>query len=419
MTFSSDDHDALNHDETGGRPAHGEAFAHPQSELLWRALQQADESAKVELLELLRGHLASADDARSPHQQRVARATAALREAAALQAERERLAPADVRLGERAYAALREEHAERGWPPAASVRRWLGGTWNEALRGARLNSVVDGEAVIYRLGPAFTREEACAAVRRCTEDLGRTPTWWEYLHWARRPDVRRSFGRRPRSQPVFDRLFPDGGWLAVLQASQVIDPDCEVPGAVSSSGVVRPSGFRYNDEQLRDALSCCAQTLGGSPSTTAYMRWRAQQLSGQLEDQQRAASDQRPLTAIPTMLTFWRRWRTWDEALKACGLDALGGRGRPGVSKPRQASKKGRKPAEEQLLRRCFLQAYEQKGDPFTINAFAEWREQQQRDAETKKLPRPQIPHWSTYQIRFGGWKGAHLRFLGRARQWH
>lgn len=98
-------------------------------------------------------------------------------------------------------------HPECGWPPDSSIRRWLGGSWNDALRAARLEALPDGDAIKVHLGGALTADEIIAALRLCAEHLGHVPTFTDYRHWACRPDVVQLAGRRPRSQPPIDRVF--------------------------------------------------------------------------------------------------------------------------------------------------------------------------------------------------------------------
>ena len=101
-----------------------------------------------------------------------------------------------------AYERLRCELGRKGdWPPESSIRRFVGGTWNDALRRAALDPVADGDALRTQLGGRLTPEECAAAVRECSEETrDPLPTYSSYIAWCRRPDVRRRPGRRPHSQ---------------------------------------------------------------------------------------------------------------------------------------------------------------------------------------------------------------------------
>jgi hypothetical protein len=199
----------------------GRRFADPSADIVWAAIETLDEAAKHEVFSQLRGHLAVPDARQTDEQARVAKSVAALREPAAILAAR---GDSDG-LSTSKYEALRREDRRRKseWPPESSIRRFVAGTWNDALRRAQLEPVVDGDAIVVSLGGRFTREECTAAVRDCSNDLNDPlPGFADYLRWSRRPDVRRRAGRRPASQPPFDRIF--NGWTDVLVAAGLAQP---------------------------------------------------------------------------------------------------------------------------------------------------------------------------------------------------
>ena len=175
---------------------------------MWAAIQALDEAAKHELLGHLRTHLDIPDARRTMQQAQVAKAVASLREAVEILAAR----GGGEELTTRAYERLRAELDRGGdWPPQSSIRRFVGGTWNDALRRAQLDPVADGDALRAQLGGRLTAEECAAAVRECSQETrDPLPTYSSYIAWCRRPDVRRRPGRRPHSQAPLPVLCPVG-----------------------------------------------------------------------------------------------------------------------------------------------------------------------------------------------------------------
>lgn len=361
----------------------GDLFADPSTRLVWAAICTLEEAAQHEVLRHLRERLAVAGDRETPQQIRIARSIAALREASDLLQAPETLSLV-------VFKRLREENPEFGWPPEASIRRWLGGSWNDALQRAGLDEVPDGDVTTYHLGSALTRDEALTAVRACAQDLKTTPTFSQYVHWARRPDVRRRQGRRPSSQLPFERLF--GGWLPALIAAGLVDEQAPARPA-SSSGQVRPSGYRFSTEQIHAALRAVAERLGRAPRTSEYQRIRAELL-----DERDAEG--RPVRAMPSYNVINNRYAIWDDALIDAGLEPLGGRNtRSAPPRERESSKR----ISDEEIFEVLREAYEEVGDPFTTLAYAAWREEQlERDREQRRFRR--LPIWGTVSGRFGTW---------------
>jgi len=134
----------------------------------------------------------------------------------------------------------------------------------------------EGDVLKLNWNHAFDDGEAVAAALECARDLEAVPSWWEYLHWARRTGVVRRPGRRPRSRSVFDRLWPHGGFPPAWCRREVIDDDLQDPQArrVGKQEQVLPAGYRYSRELLRKTLHQAARDLGHPPSAPEYDRWR-------------------------------------------------------------------------------------------------------------------------------------------------
>jgi hypothetical protein len=112
----------------------------------------------------------------------------------------------------RRYEEMRSEHPECAWPPARSVKRWLGvPSWSAALQCAHLPVArADDDPPEVELGAKFGPGELCAALLACANDLGRLPGFNDYYSWAHRADVRKQFLRLPLSQAPFSRIFRTG-----------------------------------------------------------------------------------------------------------------------------------------------------------------------------------------------------------------
>jgi hypothetical protein len=315
------------------RPVAGELFIDSGARAAWAAIENLEPGLKHDILRALSSRMATPDAGATPDQLRVARAIAALREAAD---ELQRETGSDD-LSVWAYRRLAAERGrEYAWPPDGSIRRWLGGSWNDALRRAGLRAVPDGDALIREQGPAYTKAELLAAVTGYVADSGEVaPAAWRYLMWAKRPDVRRRPGRRPRSLGPFLRHYE--GWGDVLAAAGVgtapapSGKHCAVVaggvfGAAAGMVVYSRSGYGYSDEQVRAGLIEVAERLGAregtgrrSPKTLEYARERAAIMA---EEQEAGL----PLRAIVSLGTIQARYEHWDSALIDAGLEPVNGR---------------------------------------------------------------------------------------------
>ena len=383
-------------DERRAEPPRTKRFNDPEAEVVWPAILMLPEAAKHELARRLGEHLAIAEDRTTPQGERVARAVTALREALTRHHAGGGTGPLSVE----AFRALRACHPDHGWPPDASIRRWLGGSWNDALRRARLETVPGGDVLTIRPGGMFTADEVVAAATACADELGVIPSLGIYIAWARRPDVLSRPGRRPMSQAAFDRLWPGGGWSGCLRAAGLIGdgPD----GLPAVDGLARPSAYRFTPAQVEAALQACAKDVGGSPRSTQYIAWRQSRL---------AADPSRPLPSYNVISRL--TGGSWDDALEACGLPRLGGRRTGSAGRILRRSRKPR--FDDPTLLSLLREAYEAKGEPFTSTAYKQWRsEQQVRDRAERRLRA--LPSYDVFWKRFGDWETARRTALGEER---
>jgi hypothetical protein len=286
----------------------------------------------------------------------------------------------------------REGGREAGWPDVRCVKRWLGGgSWNDALRGAHLEPIADGDVVVFQHGNFYIAEEVTAALRECDADLRHVPTYPEYIAWVNRPDVRKRPGRRPKSYGVFGRLF--GDYVNALRAAELILGDPE--HAVVSAAGVRRSEYRVSDESLKKGLREVADRLGRSPRVAEYERERT------LIHQETLAQG-RP-RSLASYGTLNRRFGgEWDSVLAWADLDALGGRGTRTHDGPRGA--KGPRVSEEAITR-AIRAAYEEEGEPFTAHAYKLWRKEQL--ASRGSWERKKYPSYHTIWSRYRSWDAA------------
>ena len=376
-------------------PRRGERFAHPACAGVWAAIASLDEASKHDLLAALSEHVGVPSLDRSPEQARKARAIAALREAQRLREDAGLSGPLSVA----EFRRLRAEQPQADWPNDANIRRWLGGSWNDALRSAHLGCDPLGNVSVRPMGPSFTLEEILEAVRACVADLGYVPSFGGYLAWVRRPEVRAREGRRPTSQGPFDNR---GGWQAVLIAAKLITDPLEQASAGSDGARaadatvgLRPAAFRFKPGHLRQALNECADGLGRSPRVHEYMEWRRDRLK------------QQPNRPVPSYAVMLRAHGTWDDALDAAGLARLGGRATSSAAAAeRQRRQPGNKYTGEQFLS-ALRRALAERGAPLTSGDYTRWRTETLAAARAAGGQVPRIPAVYAFYSRFGRWQTA------------
>ena len=237
---------------------------------------------------------------RNAPSRKVEEAIRVLREAATL---------ADQPPSIKGFEALRKQHPEWRWPPASTIRRWLGvGSWPEALRRASLPTVIPGDALESQLGPAFTADEALVALRDCASDLNRFSGFNAYHAWAHRPDVKRRPGRRPLSEGPFYRLF--GSFQEAVAAAGQTDDDRSA--VVTASGQLRSAHYRVSDEQIAQGIDEVAKRLGHPPNSSEYIHAREA-----LYDESRDLGAPR---VLPSFSTIMRRFVRLGGRTRRCWI---------------------------------------------------------------------------------------------------
>ena len=363
-------------------------FDDPGATVVWCAICALDEGLQHEVLEALRLRLAIPEGRDTPRAVKIAACVGALREAREILGRSPSVED---------FRRLRtDRHPE--WPSDGTVRNVLGGGWNDALRRARLDAVPEADVVLTAAGNRFRQSEAAAAIADCARELQAIPTFAQYLAWARRQDVRARPGARPRSQNVFERLF--GSWQGALVAAGLIPSEGGSIALADDSQRVR-SGYRFSDEVLASVLQEMVQILGRPPRTTEFAHLRERLIQ--------EARERGEVRIVPSYHAYRSRYATWDDALVAAGLPALGGRGdgarRPG---PRESSRR----ITDALITETMREAYAALGDPFTATAYKKWRlEQQRRDAQERRFRT--IPSYYPILERFGSWEAACQALLG------
>lgn len=363
-------------------PPRGELFADASARVVWAAIVALPAALQHQILVALRDLLACLEGT-GTGETRLRHAVKCLCEARDL-------------LGHSpSVAEYRNLYASRGhelqWAGDSNIRSWVGGSWNDCLREARLAPVPDGDLLVASLGSAFTADEIIEALRVCADEIGDVPTVSEYLAWARRAEVKARPGRRPQSLSPFDRTF--GGYAAALQAARLIGGDASFP--IKRSTVVRLGGYFITNEMIGAALREVAEPLGRSPRTREYALERERVIEESIK-----AGEPR---SLPSIAKIQRTYGSWDAALKDAGLEPLGGRATCS-NRCTNRRKRPRITNEEALA--VLREAYESLGDPFTVAAFHAWRrEQLQRDREARLWRR--LPTYDLYRTRWGTWQEA------------
>jgi hypothetical protein len=353
-------------------------FADEHCDIVWAAIEVLDAGRQWVLLRELATQFALSADNPHARADQVRAGVCALRDAAEIYGHSPSIAE---------YRALRRALPELGLPPDGTIRRWLGGGWNECLARAFLDAVADGDFASRPIGitDRFDDDVIFAALSECTSDLGHVPSLTEYVAWAHRPDVRARPGRRPRSYKVFERL---GGFRVALTAAGLLG-DGEARYAVN--GRVLPSRYRYHDEDIATALRTVARLLGRSPRPREYQNQR-RRLTAE-------APSRGEITTLPAVDVIRKRHGDWNTALARAGLEPVESPWEPHLGKHAPAY------TEEEKLD-WIRQAWSACGEPFTANTYKRWRLGVIKDGETP------VPCLATLERTFGGWREACERAL-------
>jgi hypothetical protein len=108
---------------------HYRRFARTEQEIVWAAIQALDIADRLVILRELATDAWTRGAKRRNEYDKVPAAINSLRFAADILGK----APS-----QREYRRLADESSELGLVPESSIRRWLGGTWNDCLRRALL-----------------------------------------------------------------------------------------------------------------------------------------------------------------------------------------------------------------------------------------------------------------------------------------
>ncbi len=257
-------------------------------------------------------------------------------------------------------------------PHHPNVRRWLGGgSWNECLTHAGLESTSDGDFVSLPQTDAYEEHELVVAIRDCGKNHhgGQIPSLGELNAWARQPEIQARPGRRPLSWTPFKRF---GGYRAVLVRNGLIAPDSAF---LDRRGRVMPLSQRYDDDELRGAVRSVRDRLGVWPHEVQYTEERAK-----IMDESRQSES--PVT-LPAAMTLCRRFGRWPAVLQQAAAEpgATSG-GVPIGRRPRYT-----KQEKAEWLRRAWTAI----GQPFSESRYQAWRiekiEAAQRGGEFLEIP--------------------------------
>ncbi len=274
----------------------GALFRDPSATVVWAGICALDEASQHDVLKELQMRLAVFDTRKGDLNQKRARAIAALRQAAQL-------------LGGKSpsikdYRRLARENPALDWPADGTLRRWMGGGWNDALEQAHLEPVAEPLAAEPGLGPKFTNDELTTALKQCAIDINRTPTSDQYMHWSTRPDVRTRPGRRPTSIGTFQRRF--GGWVAALAAAGLTQD------GINGKPFMNGHRQQYTDKELFEAMDRIRRRIGHTPTVTEYSAERKKVLEEESRGRGDASDPTTPNRSFPSYGVTQYRFGTWN-----------------------------------------------------------------------------------------------------------
>ena len=366
---------------TSTRP-HWQRFDRKEVEVCWAAIETLDIADKLTLLRELATEVAAAGAKRGNEYEKVVAAVMSLR-------------TADEVLGrpptQYDYRRLRAELPELNLVPDGTLRRWLGGDWNQCLTRALLDTVSEGDFVTLCEGDQFSEEELVEAIRMyMAEHEGRIPTFSQLMIWTHMPSVRAQPGRRPLSNAPFRRL---GGYPAVLERNGIVSKDAR---RFDLRGRMLPLAWRFTDEELRAAVNDIAREPGDPPREADYRDAReAQRIRV-------AAGNASAETILPAVSTLKKRFGpTWADVLEAAGqprVEAM----RAARAPPRHSRVRWNRDPLVEAVKKAWVDI----GEPFTKPAYTSWRQRKLKLAAENDEPL-RIPHAEVICRTFGGWPEA------------
>ncbi len=281
------------------------------------------------------------------------------------------------------YRRLEKGLPELQLEPDPNVRRWLGGgSWNECLTRAGLESTSDGDFVSRPQTDAYEEHELVVAIRDCQKDHGgqTVPSLGELNAWARQPEIQARPGRRPLSWTPFKRF---GGYRAVLVRNGLIAPDSPF---LDRRGRVMPLSHGYDDDELRGAVRSVRDRLGVWPHEIQYTEERAK-----IMDESRQSES--PVT-LPAAMTLCRRFGRWPAVLQHAAAES----GTPGAlpigRRPRYT-----KQEKAEWLRRAWTAI----GQPFSESRYQAWRVEK-IEAAQRRGEFLEIPSVTAFYSSYGTW---------------
>lgn len=277
-TLFPDDHDPnrASRAEVPAAPERNKRFAHPAIEPIFAAFKILPLAAQHEFYEYVAELLAGCIDPETDRERRQAAAIRALRDTA-----RELGHSPSVP----EYRTVREAHPERGLPADGSIRAWLGGRWNDALRATGLDTV----ATATRWSPVAVRSSRRSELMRAIDAFvgrlgkedqqavlaGALPAMAnDYVHWAHTSGAEVP---APLSALPFERSF--GNFDGAVDAWREWKASGELPTEADRrrsgrADVYWPEAGTYGRAEVRRALVEVAERLRASPGPVAYMNER-------------------------------------------------------------------------------------------------------------------------------------------------
>jgi Homing endonuclease associated repeat len=366
---------------TWERP-HWQRFDRKELEACWAAIGTLDIADKMTLLRELATDIALAGAKRRNNYQMTVAAVMSLRSAAEILGR----SPTQYE-----YRRLTAELPELDLVPDGTLRRWLGGNWNQCLARALLDAVSEGDFVTLCEGDSFSEAELVEAIRMyIAEHDDRIPTFSQLMIWTHMPSVRARPGRRPLSHAPFTRL---GGYPAVLERNGIVSKDAR---RFDLRGRMLPLAWRFTDEELRAAVNQVTVELGRPPREADYLDARDAQ-------RVRVAAGNAPAeTILPSVSTLKKRFGpTWSDVLEAAGHPRL-----ESTRRARQPLHHSRVRWERDEVLEAVNQAWVEVGEPFTKDAYMSWRKRKLALAAKNGEPL-RIPHSEPICRMFGGWPQA------------